>query len=239
MTFSPTARYDRQLFQNNVQSTLNLFLSAAEHNLRRVVFSSSAFVWFNYQQQGSSRPATPGTASPRPAPDALQNSWYDPAEAETWGPELRYLPIDEDHPARPTETYGLSKVVGEEIGRMIARSAPPPFLGLPPPFLGLPPPCVDQLPVLGLPLPFLNHSQPLSSALSSALALSGLPPPRSQRCASPTPRTSARTRPSSQPTPNRPRPPRSRSSCGRTPTRAMWWEVATAGAIVLLHPLFL
>ena len=33
------------------------------------------------------------------------------------------LPIDENHPPRPTETYGLSKVVGEEIGRMIARTS--------------------------------------------------------------------------------------------------------------------
>ena len=30
-----------------------------------------------------------------------------------------YLPVDEDHPCRPTDPYGLSKVVGERI-------APPP-----------------------------------------------------------------------------------------------------------------
>ena len=28
---------------------MNLFLSAAEHKLKRVVFSSSAFVWFTVQ----------------------------------------------------------------------------------------------------------------------------------------------------------------------------------------------
>src|SRR3990172_6446617 len=28
-----------------------------------------------------------------------------------------YTPIDENHPRRPVSTYGLSKVIGEEIGR--------------------------------------------------------------------------------------------------------------------------
>jgi nucleoside-diphosphate-sugar epimerase len=32
-----------------------------------------------------------------------------------------YLPIDEAHPLRPTQAYGLSKLVGEEIGRSFAR----------------------------------------------------------------------------------------------------------------------
>ncbi|MDG5777932.1 NAD(P)-dependent oxidoreductase [Haloarculaceae archaeon H-GB2-1] len=32
-----------------------------------------------------------------------------------------YLPIDEDHPARPEDPYGLSKVTSEEIGKAIAR----------------------------------------------------------------------------------------------------------------------
>ncbi|WP_336342906.1 NAD-dependent epimerase/dehydratase family protein [Halalkalicoccus ordinarius] len=32
-----------------------------------------------------------------------------------------YLPIDEDHPLRPEDPYGTSKVVGEEVGRMVAR----------------------------------------------------------------------------------------------------------------------
>lgn len=33
-----------------------------------------------------------------------------------------YLPLDEDHPARPQDWYGLSKVAGEEICRSYARS---------------------------------------------------------------------------------------------------------------------
>ena len=34
-----------------------------------------------------------------------------------------YLPLDEDHPMMPFEPYGLSKQVGEDIGRMIARNS--------------------------------------------------------------------------------------------------------------------
>ena len=33
----------------------------------------------------------------------------------------RYLPLDEEHPMMPFEPYGLTKQVGEDIGRMIAR----------------------------------------------------------------------------------------------------------------------
>ncbi len=32
-----------------------------------------------------------------------------------------YLPVDEDHPARPQDAYGLSKLAGEEIARAYAR----------------------------------------------------------------------------------------------------------------------
>ncbi len=32
-----------------------------------------------------------------------------------------YLPLDEEHPLRPEDPYGTSKVVGEEIGAMVAR----------------------------------------------------------------------------------------------------------------------
>ena len=35
-----------------------------------------------------------------------------------------YLPLDEEHPMMPFEPYGLSKQVGEDIGRMIARNSP-------------------------------------------------------------------------------------------------------------------
>jgi nucleoside-diphosphate-sugar epimerase len=32
-----------------------------------------------------------------------------------------YLPIDEDHPMRPEDPYGTSKVVGEEVAKMVTR----------------------------------------------------------------------------------------------------------------------
>ena len=35
----------------------------------------------------------------------------------------QYLPLDEEHPMMPFEPYGLTKQVGEDIGRMIARSS--------------------------------------------------------------------------------------------------------------------
>lgn len=38
---------------------------------------------------------------------------------ETWVPD--YLPIDESHPFRPEDPYGVSKVCGEEIAKMVAR----------------------------------------------------------------------------------------------------------------------
>ena len=34
-----------------------------------------------------------------------------------------YLPLDENHPMMPFEPYGLTKQVGEDIGRMIARNS--------------------------------------------------------------------------------------------------------------------
>ncbi len=34
-----------------------------------------------------------------------------------------FLPLDEEHPMMPFEPYGLSKQVGEDIGRMIARNS--------------------------------------------------------------------------------------------------------------------
>lgn len=38
---------------------------------------------------------------------------------ESWVPD--YLPIDEAHPTRPEDPYGLSKVCGEEIAKTVAR----------------------------------------------------------------------------------------------------------------------
>ena len=34
-----------------------------------------------------------------------------------------YLPLDEEHPMMPFEPYGLSKQIGEDVGRMIARNS--------------------------------------------------------------------------------------------------------------------
>jgi nucleoside-diphosphate-sugar epimerase len=40
---------------------------------------------------------------------------------ENWTPD--YLPIDEQHPCRPVDSYGLSKVVGETVADSFARAA--------------------------------------------------------------------------------------------------------------------
>ena len=85
-------REDRRvIFDNNVASTFNVMMSAAELGLRRVVFSSSAF-GMGWAHDGNA---------------------FSPL----------YLPLDEEHPMMPFEPYGLSKQVGEDIGRMIARSS--------------------------------------------------------------------------------------------------------------------
>ena len=81
----------RVIFDNNVQSTFNVMMSAAEMRLRRVVFSSSAF-GMGWAHDGAA---------------------FVPL----------YLPLDEDHPMMPFEPYGLSKQVGEDIGKMIARTS--------------------------------------------------------------------------------------------------------------------
>ena len=81
----------RVIFDNNVASTFNVMMSAAELRLRRVVFSSSAF-GMGWARDGNA---------------------FVPL----------YLPLDEEHPMMPFEPYGLSKQVGEDIGRMIARNS--------------------------------------------------------------------------------------------------------------------
>ena len=79
-----------ETFRNNVQSTFNVLQAAADQEVRRVVFSSSAFTM----------------------------GWSDDPAAFV----PQYLPLDEQHLMMPFEAYGLSKQVGECIGRMIARS---------------------------------------------------------------------------------------------------------------------
>ena len=88
----------RVIFENNVTSTFNVMMSAAELGLRRVVFSSSAF-GMGWAQEGDS---------------------FVPM----------YLPLDEEHPMMPFEPYGLSKLVGEDVGRMIARNSDTTVVGL-------------------------------------------------------------------------------------------------------------
>ena len=87
----PQREEPRVIFDNNVASTFNVMMSAAELGLRRVVFSSSAF-GMGWAHDGNA---------------------FVPL----------YLPLDEEHPMMPFEPYGLSKQVGEDIGRMIARNS--------------------------------------------------------------------------------------------------------------------
>ena len=87
----PMSEDPRVIFDNNVASTFNVMMSAAESGLRRVVFSSSAFGM----------------------------GWADDGSAFV----PLYLPLDEEHPMMPFEPYGLSKQVGEDIGRMTARNS--------------------------------------------------------------------------------------------------------------------
>eukprot|EP00931_Biecheleriopsis_adriatica_P103097 TRINITY_DN77983_c0_g1_i1.p1 TRINITY_DN77983_c0_g1~~TRINITY_DN77983_c0_g1_i1.p1 ORF type:complete len:335 (+),score=50.73 TRINITY_DN77983_c0_g1_i1:57-1061(+) len=82
------------LLRDNVVMTAQMCDAAVEAGVRRFVFSSSAFA------MGWSH------ASSGP---------------QSWTPN--YLPVDEDHAPMPTETYGLSKQVCEEILRTAARTA--------------------------------------------------------------------------------------------------------------------
>mgnify|MGYP002524998219 FL=1 len=81
----------RLIFDNNVNSTFNVMMAAAEKGLRRVVFASSAFA-MGWAHDGAA---------------------FVPL----------YLPLDEEHPMMPFEPYGLSKQIGEDIGKMIARNS--------------------------------------------------------------------------------------------------------------------
>jgi UDP-glucose 4-epimerase len=49
-----------------------------------------------------------------------------------------YLPIDEDHPVRPRGTYGLTKVIGEEIAAAFARNGKLDVVVLRPPYVAFP-----------------------------------------------------------------------------------------------------
>jgi nucleoside-diphosphate-sugar epimerase len=85
---APNLAPDSVTFNNNVNSTYNVFKVAADLRIRTVVgASSSAAYGFLY-------------ARAMPVPD--------------------YLPLDEEHPCRPQDPYGLSKVVSEVIATSFA-----------------------------------------------------------------------------------------------------------------------
>ena len=68
----------------------------------------------------------------------------------------RYLPLDEEHPMMPFEPYGLTKQVGEDIGRMIARNSTTTVVSLR--FTNVPPPEV----VAEFPWPAPTPENPLT-----------------------------------------------------------------------------
>ena len=68
----------------------------------------------------------------------------------------RYLPLDEEHPMMPFEPYGLTKQVGEDIGRMIARNSNTTVVSLR--FTNVPPPEV----VAEFPWPAPTPENPLT-----------------------------------------------------------------------------
>lgn len=83
--------------RNNLHSTYVVFEAAAQVGVRRIVSASSI------QAYGVLRMPTPGGRLSVP-PD--------------------YLPIDEEHPLRPTSPYQLTKAAGETIAESFARRYP-------------------------------------------------------------------------------------------------------------------
>lgn len=73
------------VFATNATININVFQAAQECGVQEIIFASSVQACFGTH---------PSTSGVRRGPD--------------------YLPIDSDHPARAGNTYGLSKVVGEE-----------------------------------------------------------------------------------------------------------------------------
>ena len=65
----------QKFFKNNTRNTMNLLESMLKHNVKKIVFSSTAAVYG----------------------------------------EPEYIPIDEKHPKKPTNYYGLSKLMIEQI----------------------------------------------------------------------------------------------------------------------------
>ena len=82
---------EEEIFSINVQGTWNVLSAAADLGIRKVVLLSSEC-----------------------ATGIINISRMPLARPE-------YLPIDEDHPLRPYDAYGLSKQISEEIARCFAR----------------------------------------------------------------------------------------------------------------------
>ena len=88
----------------------------------------------------------------------------------------RYLPLDEEHPMMPFEPYGLTKQVGEDIGRMIARNSNTTVVSLR--FTNVPPPEVvaefpwrEPMPEDPLTLVMWAYADARDVATAQALAL--------------------------------------------------------------------
>ena len=100
-------------FDENVTMNMNVFQAALDRGARKIVFASS-----------------------------IQVSASEPAEGQPVPPDARppYLPLDGDCPPRPTNTYALSKWIGEVILRDFVAKAPVECVALRFPLLLMPNP---------------------------------------------------------------------------------------------------
>lgn len=84
---APNLAPDAETLSNNVTSTYNVVLAAADMGVKKIALASSTAAFgFIYAKK-------------------------------LWAPE--YLPLDENHPSKPQDSYGLSKVLGERIADSI------------------------------------------------------------------------------------------------------------------------
>ena len=91
----PHNRLQAQTFNENVAMDMNVFQAALETGARKVIFAS--FI------------------------QAMASEWVD-SQPDQQPHKVAYLPMDGDSPAHPTNTYALSKAVGEAMLRdFVAR----------------------------------------------------------------------------------------------------------------------
>ena len=77
------------IFNINTSGTFNIFQAACDLGIKKIIYASSASVYgYNFRINPNDR----------------------------FKPE--YLPIDEEHPLNPLDTYGLTKMIGEEIAKL-------------------------------------------------------------------------------------------------------------------------